>query len=224
MRKFKKGKIFDYNCIILDMDGTLYYQFPLRVCIVFMILCHYILHLTKIKEVFILWKFRKLRENYIASINKDDFEEELYKKLSEYYHESLESIKKLIDYWINERPLPLIYFFRDRKLIKAIQKLKMNGIKIIVYSDYPVEKKISALKTLYVDYQFCAHDKNINCLKPDIQGIKYIIDVLRESIENILFIGDRYIKDGKCAAGVGMDYIILSRNPFLRAFQIFSMF
>jgi FMN phosphatase YigB (HAD superfamily) len=75
---------------------------------------------------------------------------------------------------------------------------------------------------LTVDYCFCAADAAIQCLKPDAQGLKNILRITGEAVENGLFIGDRYEKDGKCAEGIGMDYIILDNNPLLRNVNVYK--
>jgi len=74
---------------------------------------------------------------------------------------------------------------------------------------------------LTVDYFFSADDAAIQCLKPDVQGLKNILRITGEAAESSLFIGDRYEKDGKCADNAGMDYIILDANPLLRNFFLY---
>jgi predicted HAD superfamily phosphohydrolase YqeG len=123
---------------------------------------------------------------------------------------------RIIDFWMQEKPLPYIRLFRDKKLLQFMQILKHKGIKIVVYSDYPLDKKIEALSPFQADYCFCASDEPIRRLKPDSRGINHIITVLDMPVEQMVFIGDRYSKDGKCAEAVGMDYIILDKNPLLR--------
>jgi FMN phosphatase YigB (HAD superfamily) len=124
---------------------------------------------------------------------------------------------QMIDFWMQEKPLPYIRLFQDKKLLAFIQTLKHKGTKIVVYSDYPLDKKIKALDPFQADYCFCASDEPIQCLKPDTQGIKYIIAILNIPVDQMVFIGDRYTKDGKCAEAVGMDYIILDKIPLLRS-------
>jgi hypothetical protein len=70
-----------------------------------------------------------------------------------------------------------------------MQSLRNNGVKIIVYSDYPAAKKLEMLR-FEVDHCFCASDPEINCLKPDIKGIQQIIAVVQEPVAQMLFIGD----------------------------------
>lgn len=193
MKYTLRKNLYDYRAVILDMDGTLYYQFPLRICMVAELLWYYLTRIRRIGELFMLRRIRKLRENGI-----------------------LTDIDPLFAYWLEEKPLPYIYRFRDKKLLRLIQTLRERGAKIAVYSDYPAERKIGALRDLTVDYHFCADDAVIRCLKPDPAGLKNIIGIIGEPAETIVFVGDRYEKDGKCAEGAGMDYLILDVNPLSR--------
>jgi HAD superfamily hydrolase (TIGR01549 family) len=192
-------KLYEYRAIILDMDGTLYYHFPLKICMAFELLCYYTAHINQFKDLIRLIMFRISRE---AGIISDE--------------------DSVIDYWMQEKPLKFIRLFKDKRLLGLMQYLHSQGIKIAVYSDYPVDKKIEALQPFNVDFSFHAADSAIQCLKPDVKGLKYIVKVIKEPVENILFIGDRYDKDGKCAESIGMDYIILysdllRRNLFYRS-------
>jgi FMN phosphatase YigB (HAD superfamily) len=179
------------------MDGTLYYQLPVRICIALELLGYYMTHLKNINDLFTLRKYRKSHESgYMIKSNS------------------------ITDYWMQERPLKYIRLFRDKKLLELIQQLRNNGATIVIYSDYPVVDKLRALKPFPFDFAFCASDTDIQCLKPDTKGIKRILEIIKESVENIVFIGDRYEKDGQCAQRVGMDYMILDKYPVLRNIQL----
>jgi len=193
MKKQMQKELCEYRLVILDMDGTLYYQFPLRFFMFIELTFYYFVHIRKMAELFTLRRYRK---NYESGI--------------------LEKETPIIEYWMQEKPLRYITLFRDGKLLRLIRQLQEQGAKIAVYSDYPVQKKIEALSGLTADYSFCATDTAIQCLKPDAQGLKNILRITGETAENSLFIGDRYEKDGKCAENAGVDYIILENNPMMR--------
>ncbi|GHU97752.1 hypothetical protein FACS189483_04640 [Spirochaetia bacterium] len=189
MKQKRHKSLQEYRLIILDMDGTLYYQFPLRICMCIELLLYYILHINRITELFMLRRFRKSYESGI-----------------------LEEGNSAVTYWMQEKPLRYITLFRDKKLLYLIRQLRERGARITVYSDYPAQRKIGALPDFTADYCFCAADTVIQCLKPETQGLKNIVRIIGEPVENSIFIGDRYEKDGKCAEGLGMDYIILDKN------------
>ena len=80
------------------------------------------------------------------------------------------------------------------------------GTKIIIYSDNPVKEKINAIN-FTPDYAFWSCDEMIHCMKPDSQGLINIINFLGLNKSEVLYIGDRYDKDGLCALGAGIDYL-----------------
>ncbi|MDR1773386.1 MAG: HAD hydrolase-like protein [Clostridioides sp.] len=192
--------IKDYKAIILDMDGTMYFQFPLRVCMACSLLVYYTIHFWRIKELFLIKQFRGLREKGLLKKSENFVDEET---------------KKIIDFWIYEYPLRFIRMFRDKKLIEMVNKLKLRGTMIIVYSDYYVYDKVKTID-VNIDYCFYSGDKIVNCLKPNSSGLRNILKEIEVESCDCLFIGDRYEKDGVCAKTVGMDFIILGKNPLSR--------
>jgi HAD superfamily hydrolase (TIGR01549 family) len=199
MKQQLRKKLCEYKLIILDMDGTLYYQAPLRFYMCIELMLYYAVHLRRIAELFMLYRFRKSYESGV-----------------------LEQGNSVTEYWMQERPLRYISRFRDKKLIFLIRRLREQGAKIAVYSDYPVQQKLTALPDLTAAYYFCAADPAIQCLKPDPAGLKNILRITEETAENSLFIGDRYEKDGKCAENAGVDYIILDNNHLMRNINLYK--
>ena len=196
MKSMTKKSIEDYQTIILDMDGTLYFQLPLRVCMAFSLGIYYLIHFYRMKELFLIKKFRQLREAG---------------HLAEADNLASGKMKQRLEFWIYEYPLRFVCLFRDKKLVAKMNGLKRQGTKIIVYSDYDPKDKIKAVG-LEVDGYFYPGDSIVKCLKPDSSGLESILRHIGEKASDALFIGDRYEKDGLCAMGVQMDYIILNRK------------
>jgi HAD superfamily hydrolase (TIGR01549 family) len=186
-------KLHEYRAIILDMDGTLYYHFPLKICMAFELLCYYALHIRRFRDLITLILFRKSRESGVLNAGN-----------------------AIVDYWMHEKPLAYIHLFRDKKLLALTREFRHRGAKIVVYSDYPAVKKIEALHPFQADFVFHAADAAIQCLKPNVKGLQHILSVIKEPSADTVFIGDRYEKDGKCAKALGMDYVILHGDPLRR--------
>ncbi|MBQ3446072.1 MAG: HAD family hydrolase [Synergistaceae bacterium] len=87
-----------------------------------------------------------------------------------------------------------------------MRKLQASGKTVIIYSDYPVKEKLDAL-SFTPDYSFWSGDGFIECMKPDSSGIARVIDSLGFDRVEILYVGDRYGRDGLCAEGTGIDYM-----------------
>lgn len=211
-------KINEYKAFILDMDGTLYFQTLLRINMALELLYYYLLHPLKIKDLFILKYYRKIREKKEAYLSRD-FINEQYRIVGDRFNTSEEYVKKIVEIWIYDRPLKYIKRFKDDYLINLMNSLKKDGAKIIIYSDYPVESKVKVLK-IQCDYMFSANDKDISCLKPNTKGLEFILKSTNLIKDEILFIGDRYEKDGKCAENCGIDFLILSPKKSKRIKQI----
>jgi len=200
MTTFLRKEIVDYKAVILDMDGTLYYQVPVRICMAFELFFYYLCHLNKIPDLCAIYKYRK--KNEAGELQKQDSN---------------------ISVWMQEKPKKHVRFFRDKKLIAMAHIMQQRGVKIVVYSDYPLKEKLDALSPFRPDLAFSADDAEIQCLKPNNKGLLHIVNILNLPVEDIVFIGDRFEKDAICAKQTGMDYIILNRLFFTRN-QIYKKF
>ncbi|MBQ8671970.1 MAG: HAD family hydrolase [Alphaproteobacteria bacterium] len=189
---------------IVDLDGTLYYQTPVRVMMLGEILFYLLCHPLRWKEIFVVYKFRQYYDKE-QMIDIDTF--------SQNYNFDKDKVEKIIEEWMIRRPLKWIKFFADRKLISLLKKRKF-----IVFSDYPTAEKLSALNIKPLGQYFC-DNINIKLHKPDPQGLEYICKIHNLTPENICVIGDRFSHDGKCALKFGCEFVILSKNFIRRQFQ-----
>jgi len=183
----------EYKAIVLDMDGTLYYQFPVRVCMAITLFFHYLWRLHRISELIEIYRYRKRYE-----LGK------------------MQEPTSNIVYWMQKKPKKYIALFRDNRQISMVQNLQSRGMKVVVYSDYPLEEKLEALLPFVPDSYCSANDAEIQCLKPDTTGLLQIVNTLNLAIADIVFVGDRFEKDGLCAQQAGMDYLILSQSCLVR--------
>lgn len=194
-----------YETLIFDLDGTLYYQLPLRIYMIFMIFLHFIVGSLKLREIFVLKTYRKLREKLFAA-EHENFGIMQISEAAKLCGVDYENAEKIINLWLIEKPLNAIKIFRRKKLLEAIKIFQSSGKIIIVYSDYPVQEKLNALKIL-PDYSFWSSDKLIKCMKPNSTGLINIINNLKLNRKYILYVGDRYDRDGICAKNSGVDYM-----------------
>jgi hypothetical protein len=98
----------------------------------------------------------------------DNFETQQYAIIAERFRMQPEFLQKIFRYWMQEKPLCYIRWFRDKKLLRLVQSLRNIGVKIVVYSDYPVKSKIVALKQLQTDHLIgivtCIHSAKIKII------------------------------------------------------------
>jgi FMN phosphatase YigB (HAD superfamily) len=209
----------DYQALVLDMDGTLYYQLPVRVWMFLSLIAHYVVRPHKLKELLLLREYRKLREQRAFS-ESNDIDQSQLAFLAEKYQIATESASAIIEHWMQDSAQGALAIARDKTLISLATRFRDNGGILIIYSDYPVQKKLQAIG-LVTDYTFHSGDPTIQCMKPDKRGLESIMKIVGLSADDILFIGDRYDRDGLCAAAVNMDYLILDKGMIARHRKVY---
>lgn len=129
---------------ILDLDGTLYYQFPVRMMMVIELCFYYLFHLSNLKELRILLAYRKAHENIVFDLNQ----------FAKKYSCSPEKIQKIVQYWMQERPLKWISFFADKKLTK--KTLLLSHGSSFYYTFFKMKENVD----LAINYSMLYEDKN----------------------------------------------------------------
>lgn len=200
-----KKNLSNYKAWILDFDGTLYYQLPLRICMALMILAYYIVHPWRISEIMLIQNYRQIREELFAA-NEKNFHRQQLTRIATKYELPVSAVEKLLHFWLFEKPLRLIKIFQRKNLIKSIIQHQKQGVQMIVYSDYPVNEKIAAVD-FTPDHTFYSDDELIKCMKPNPSGLKNILKSLNLKADEVLYIGDRDDRDGLCAEAAGVEYL-----------------
>ena len=181
-------KLTEYRAVIADLDGTLYFKNPVRIAM----LKEMALHCWRIGDFWIVYKYRKLYEQGYG-------EAERMARLPE-------SAPRTIQEWMIDRPLPYVAKYRDDFLIMLLKQAMNAGVTVIVYSDYPVKEKLTAID-FTPDQAYSADD--LGCMKPNAAGLARILKDQGIAPEECLIIGDRVEKDGMLAFNMGADHLIL---------------
>ena len=197
--------ISETKAIILDLDGTLYFQKPLQLCMALLLLISCILP-NGVRNMKIILKYRKLYENHIV-------DKERYSRLSEKYNITSKEIQSIVHSWLIKKPLFFIKLFRDRRLLSDMIRVQQSGIKLIVLSDYPTKEKLNAINFI-PDFSYSSGELGV--LKPNPLGLKQILTKHNLISSNCLLIGDRKDKDGALAEKLGMNYILLPGSFIIR--------
>ncbi len=194
----------NYETLIFDLDGTLYHQLPVRIFMAVWMIMHYVLRPMKYRELLAVLKYRELREKLFRN-DDEDFHARQINETSRIFGLRPDETERIINSWMNNKPLKLVKTFRRKKLLSKLKELQTSGKIIIVYSDYPVKEKLRALN-FEPDKYYWSNDGFINCMKPSASGLLRIIRELKLNAQNILYVGDRYDRDGECAGRAGIDY------------------
>jgi len=207
-------KLNDYDLIVFDVDGTLYFQNELRITMIKRLMGYYIIHPHKIKDLFIIKNFRSIRENA-------EHVENLYDITAKKCKVSVERASSVVKQWIYDNPLDAVRESRDRELIDIIGKLKSEGKTIAIWSDYEANDKLKAMD-IECAYVYTAEDNRVGELKPSPKGLKLIMDDLNVQKDRVLMVGDRMVKDGEAAKALGVDFLILSKSKKKRHEQLLN--
>lgn len=202
-----RKSINDYSLYVFDLDGTLYDQPRLRMIMATRLATYYMLHPFRIKELILLQHFRKVKDAW----TKNSSEEEMMEKVAADKGSDIDTVRGIVKRWIYDNPLSALSQTKDDKLIGWMGKLRSDGKKVVVLSDYPTKDKLAALG-VEVDKEYSPEDPRIDELKPSSKGLKIVLSDQNVGCEDALMIGDRDEKDGECARGCGMDCLILPRK------------
>ena len=187
----------EHRIWIFDLDGTLYRQTPLRLEMAARLLTYYFFRPWRISELLLIREYRAAREKFFLS-DRENFD-----RLRRKYNLEPTTI---INDWMIERALTAVKRWRRKKILRAIEEHRRAGGVVIVYSDYPVEKKLRAMN-LTADHEFWSGDPIIDCLKPNPRGLENVIARLKLLRAEILYVGDRDDRDGECARRAGVAYM-----------------
>jgi HAD superfamily hydrolase (TIGR01549 family) len=195
------------TAVIFDMDGTLYDQRKLRLCMVREMFTYVLRQPRRLTEWRILWLFRKMREKHAAEV-ASGLESWQYVWAARAAGVSPEKVRAVVTEWMFERPLAYLRPCRYLGAEALFSQLQRHGIPIGVFSDYPATDKLRALG-LTAQVVISATDAEVNRLKPDPTGLLVAAAKLGTPTLECLFIGDQEAKDGECARRAGMPYLIL---------------
>ena len=197
--------------VIFDVDGTLYDQKKLRRKVLAGLLGYYLLRPWKLRDLYILYHFRKQRENK-AGLYFNDLENAQYGWCAEKTKSSVLEVKKVVQQWIFDYPVKFLSDCIYPGVSEFLNTIKTCHVSKAVYLDYPTREKNLAMN-LNFELEVSSTDSYINAMKPSAKGLEYIMDVLKiHDSASCLFIGDRYELDGKCAAAANVPFLLINRN------------
>ena len=215
---FSKDK---YRVIVLDMDGTLYYQRGMQILMCIEMGAFAIMHPFSVWKLNAVSVFRRIRELDLFSkeenfgkdsgcIEKDLLLEQQYKMTADKINKPPETVKQVIEEWMFKRPLKYLQYTCDRRLCDWIEMWKQRGKKVVVYSDYPAGEKCDILG-IHADAIYSSEQEEIGQMKPSVRGLELISREFAASPDEILVVGDRMSKDGRMAEYFGCEYLILKK-------------
>ena len=200
--------------VIFDLDGTLYEQRGLRLRMLAELAGDIFRNRHAVRNIKILYRFRKAREELSAG-GADNVSARQIALAAERSSVPPRLVEEVTGEWLYRRPLKHLSACRFPQVEVFFGALRSRGIKIGVFSDYPVQEKLSALG-LRADAVCCSLEPEVDRLKPQTQGLETVVGRLSLGAADCVFIGDRDELDGECARRLGVPFLLRSGNDFYR--------
>jgi FMN phosphatase YigB (HAD superfamily) len=205
------------DAIVLDVDGTLYRQGPVRRQMALRLAAAGLTQpLRTRRAVRVIRAFRDNLETIRAGLPEDaDHPVEQLKRTVEQTGIPRELVESIIEEWMFRRPLALIGSYPRKGLHRFLGRALQSGVRLGVFSEYPSEGKLESLGVrdpFSVVVSSC--DPQVRRFKPDPTGFLLAARQLGSDPEKTLVIGDRDDADGAGARAAGMRYLGIGGKRF----------
>ena len=202
------------RAVLFDLDGTLYYQLPLRILMGLELgtLPVNLGSMEKTRSILqTIKQFRSMREDLRHLGNPSDLLDELqYRQAAAAVGGEATEVKRIVCEWMYHRPLKYLKWCRRKGAATFFAEAQRRGLKLGVFSDYPAQEKLKALGLdSYVQLVLCSTDKEINAFKPHPRGYLRACEQWGLQPQEVLYVGDRPEVDAKGAAAAGMPCMIV---------------
>lgn len=191
--------------VLFDVDGTLYEQRVLRRRMAARLAAAYWSRPDRGTHVIrALQAYRQAHEELRNQTYSSDLQLALAAIKSGY---SVSDVRAVVDEWFERKPLELLRRCVYPDLPQFLRVLSERRIPCGVFSDYPAETKLSAMKLRdFFDHVLCAAE--VGSLKPNPAGVLLLAERMGLAPADMLYIGDRTI-DLEAAAAAGMRGILV---------------
>lgn len=204
--------------LIFDVDGTLYNLKLLQTLLVFDLFILILFDKTRIKHFFLIYRYRTYRD----SSNSDDCSLSKIKlSFCEKEEISVEFLQNLLLFFTEQRVKPYLKFCKRNYVISLIKFAQTKSIKVCFLSDYPIAQKLKWLN-VKSDAQrlYSAEDPRIDSIKPNLIGLRLLLE--EESVQSsaAVLIGDSVERDGKVARGLGVNFMTINRRNIRKLYKV----
>ena len=205
------------DAIVLDVDGTLYRQGPVRRQMALRLAAACVTQPLRTRlAVRAVRAFRDNLETIRTRLPENaDHPAQQLQRTAEQTGMSEELIQSLIEEWMFKRPLALIGGYPRKGLHKFLGRALQCGIRLGVFSEYPSEDKLQCLGVRDpFSVVVSSYDPEVRRFKPNPAGFLYAARQLGSRPETTLVIGDRDDADGAGARAAGMRYVEIGGREF----------
>jgi putative hydrolase of the HAD superfamily len=195
-----------YDAWLIDLDGTLYWQLPVRLAMGAELLLFGVSHIRLIRY------FRQQQEAIRAASEAGGCPYRLQlERTARANGCSASTADAIVTEWMHRRPGKWLRLCRRNRLIAQIGAYRIRGGKTALVSDYPARDKLGSLRAshLFDIVLACGEPDGPANLKPSPEGFLNAATRLKVEPAHCLVIGDRDDADGEAARRAGMDFCLL---------------
>lgn len=205
------------RAVIVDVDGTLYRQGPLRRAMLWRLLRA---HLTApgagVRTLRALRAYRRAQE--ALRERRGDVSDLAFAQIEHACRASGVPARELgacVARWMESEPLGLVAACRRDGVVEFLRAARGRGLRLGVFSDYPPGPKLVALGVAGLfDVVVSAQDPEVRRFKPHPRGLEVTARLLGVEPGQAVYIGDRPETDAVAARAAGMACAILGgRTP-----------
>lgn len=192
---------------IFDLDGTFYSLSRLRSLVVRDLLLYYAIRPHRWREIQYIRKFRALREA-LADQAHQNLAQLQYQIAAKACQTTEDQMQNVIEDWMIQRPIPHLKRLQYPEAKEILTLLQKAGVQTAVFSDFPAKAKLAGMG-LEADHVLDATHPGVDQLKPQPNGLQYLLRKTGFTASECLFVGDRDDRDGEAARRAGMPYWVL---------------
>lgn len=204
------------DAVILDVDGTMYAQRPVRLGMLLRLSAHTLRHPREgLACARALGAYRRAQEQLRDAPPAGTGDRGQLALAARLAGVDEEAMQRHVERWMERAPLDLVARAARTGLRDFLVAAKARGSRIGVFSDYRAEAKLQALGIRdLVDVVRSAQDDAASRLKPDPAGLLQVASELGVSPGTTVYVGDRVEVDAVAARRAGMRaYIVKGRAP-----------
>ena len=200
----------EFRAWLVDLDGTLYVQRPVRwamACELLMFGWPALRVVTQFRREQEALRREPLGGDEPAADSSVPYDLQINRTASR-LKIPREQVLSLMETWMQRRPGKWLWLFRRRRLLAEITQFRRQGGKTALVSDYPAAAKLAALRAETLVDVVVANGEpgGPSHLKPSPQGFLLAAARLGISPQQCLVIGDRDDADGQAAQRAGMTF------------------
>jgi FMN phosphatase YigB (HAD superfamily) len=200
------------KALIVDVDGTLYRQFPVRQRMLLRLASHALVKPREIAAVFrAVGAYRRAQESMRHACPEcSSLSDEQIRIASGSCGLPASVVARYVAAWMETAPLDLLRPAMRKDVANCLQIAKQKGMRLGIWSDYPAASKLKAMRldSLF-DVIVCAQDPDVQRFKPDPRGLEVALSRLEVSRDEAVYIGDRRDVDAVAAARAGVRCVIV---------------